>query len=390
MNHVNASRIAVKGSILPDVSRPRGLPGEQTAPASGQGDYHQRGRRERATRWRILAESFLGVTLLYTAQWLQPHGGAPFAGPQGVAAWLAAMCGALGVWLVPGVWFSALLIRTGTGPVAQLATRVGVLLAWYAVVGVVVHHSAQGADPTPGNILGVTTASTAATCLGVALGLLPRPLDRRRRILLAAAAGGICAQAVIWFAMGYWTYQINYQHIRRLDWLIVLACALLAALGQASRPALPVRHAARLRGAIVAWAAIMTTAAVTAAVTAILPTTQRLPSEVAAEQVPAPAGADIALALAGIGPHGPEALRGVSFATADDLGRPVPAHFHITGELGANDRGSLLVVLDPAARPALCGPAGPAGQAKPVKVTLRDLRSGMSTQAALPAGWCAG
>ncbi len=390
MNHVNAIRIAVKGSILSDVSRPHVLSREQTAPASGQGDNHQKGQRERAMRWRILAESLLGVTLLYTAQWLQPPGGAPFAGPHGSAAWLAALCGALGMWLVPGVWLSALLIRTGTGPVAQLATRVGALLAWYAVVGVVVHHVAQGADPTAGNIIGVTTASTAATCLGVALGLLPRPLDRRRRILAAAAAGSICAQAVIWFAMGYWTYQINYQHIRRLDWLIVLVCALLAALGQASRPALPVRNAARLRGAIVAWAAIMTTAAVIAAVTAILPTTQRLPSEVAAEQVPAPAGADVALALAGIGPHGPEALRGVSFVTADDLGRPVPARFRITDERGAKDRASLLVVLDPAARSTLCGPTGPAGQANPVKVTLRDERSGMSTQAALPAGWCAG
>ncbi|MGH3695531.1 MAG: hypothetical protein ACRDRX_16350 [Pseudonocardiaceae bacterium] len=372
------------------MSRPGVLPGERTDVKTGPDDYHQKAPRERTTRWRILAESFLGVTLLITAQRWQPPGGEPFAGPHGAAAWLAAVCGILGVWFVPGGWFSALVMRTGTGPIARLATRVGALLAWYAVVGVVVHYLAQGADPTAWSIIGVTSASTAAICLGVALGLLPRPVDPRMRILVFAAAGGICAQVVIWLAMEYWTYQINYQHIRRLDWLIVVVCALLAALGGASRPTLPVRGAARLRGAIVGWFAITMTAAVTVVAAAIWPTTQLLPSEIAAEQVSAPAGADVALALAGIGPHGSAALRGVAFATVDERGRPVPARFRVTDERGTTDRTTLLVVLDPTARSALCGPTSVVEQADPVKVTLRELRSGTSTQAVLPAGWCAG
>lgn len=340
-------------------------------------------------RLRVLAGSFLGVALLVVAQWLQPHGGAPFTGPHGWAAWLAAGCGTVGIWLVPGVWLTAVIMRTGTGPLAGLATRIGVLLGWYALVGVVVHDSAQGARPTPGGIIGVTAAATAATCIGVALGFLPRPTDRWARILVSAAAGGICAQLVIWLAMRYWTYQVNYQHIRRLDWLIVLVCALFAALGQAGRPTLPAWDVARVRRALAALTAMTATAAVTVATATAWPTTQHLPPEVAAEQVPAPAGADIALALAGIGPQGSAALRGVSFAALDDLGRPAPAHFRITKQGGMTGPTTLLlVVLDPVDRPTLCAAPGPSGQAFAVKVTVREQRSGMFTQAVLPAGWC--
>jgi hypothetical protein len=355
-------------------------------------------RQERAARVRVVAGSLLGVALLFAAQRWQPHGGAPFIGPHGWAAWWAAVCGVLGVWLVPGAWLSAIMIRTGTGPLAWLATRIGGLLAWYALVGVVVHDSAQGARPTAGAVIGVSAAATVATCLGVALGLLPRPVDRRARVLASVAAGGLCAQAVIWLAMRYWTYQVNYQQIRRLDWLIVLVCAVLTALGQASPPTtLPTRDAVRIRYVLAGLAAMMAVTASTVGAAVSWPTIQHLPSEVAAGQVPAPAGADIALAVTGIGPRGATVLRGVSFTALDDLGRPIPARFHITNHImnhitnhgGARIPSALVsVVLDPLDRPALCGPTGPSGPMLPIKVTIRDQNSGTSTQAVLPPGWC--
>lgn len=389
MTYINALRTALIDSTTSGISRLRVPLREHVAAHPGGDDSHQEPRQQRAARLRVLAGSFLGVALLFVAQWLQPQGGAPFAGPHGWAAWLAALCGTVGIWLVPGVWLSAVMMRTGTGPVAGLTTRIGVLLGWYALVGIVVNYAAQGAKPTAWTIVGVTAAASAATCVGVALGMLPRPIDRRARIFVSGVAGGICAQVVIWLAMRYWTYQVNYEPIRRLDWLIVLVCALLAALGQASRPILPVRDVVSIRLLLAALAAITVTAVVTVATAVTWSTTQHLPSEVAAEQVSAPAGADIALALTGIGPNGSEVLRGVSFAAFDDLGRPVPAHFRITQEGGAKDRTTLLVVLDPAGGPALCGPTSTSGQTPlPVKVTVRDQTSGMFMQAVLPARWC--
>ncbi len=348
-------------------------------------------RQQRTARLRVLAGSFLGVTLLFASQRWQPPGGAPFTGPHGWAGWLAAGCGTAGTWLVPGGWLSAVMTRTGTGPLAWLATRIGVLLAWYALVGIVVHYSAQGARPTVWNIIGVTAGATAATSIGVTLGILSRPVDRRARILVSAAAGGSCAQIVIWLAERYWTYQVNYQHIRQLDWLIVLACALLAALGQVNRPTPPVYDAAGVRHVLLALAAMTTTAAVTVAGAVAWPTTQHLPSEVAVEQVPAPAGTDIALALAGIGPQGSSVLRGVSFAAFDDLSAPVTARFRITRQNGVTSPTALvLVILDPAGRPVLCGPTSPSRRTLParVKVTVREQRSGTFTQAVLPVRWC--
>ena len=86
---------------------------------------------------------------------------------------------------MPGLWLSAVMMRTGVGPAAWLATRIGTTLAWYALVGPVIHASAQGARVTTGGIVGATVAATAAVCLGVALGLLRRPADPWLRLLVA-------------------------------------------------------------------------------------------------------------------------------------------------------------------------------------------------------------
>ena len=53
-------------------------------------------------------------------------------------------------------------------------------------------------------------------------------------------------------SMRVWTYDMNYAHIRRLDWLIVLGCVLLVTLGTLSRPKLPpVRTARNMRTILV-------------------------------------------------------------------------------------------------------------------------------------------
>ena len=104
--------------------------------------------RDRGARLRLLAASALGVGCLFLAQGLQPGGGSPFAAVSGPVAWTAVICGAAGIWLVPGLWMSAIMASTGLGPAAWLATRIGTTLAWYALAGPVIHASAQGARVT--------------------------------------------------------------------------------------------------------------------------------------------------------------------------------------------------------------------------------------------------
>ena len=143
-------------------------------------------------------------------------------------------------------------------------------------------------------------------CLGVVVGLISRPANPALRFLLAALAGGICAQTVIWLSMRLFTDGVNYEHIRRLDWLIVLACALLTAIGAHTRPDLPVvRTAPRIRTILVFLAVVAVTAVALVATGSRWSPAQRMPSAIGVEQVPAPPRADVALALTAIGPEGP-------------------------------------------------------------------------------------
>src|SRR5690242_13195385 len=116
----------------------------------------------RHARIRLLAGTSVGVMLLIVAQALQPHGGSPFAAPPDWAAWAAAACGVVGVWLVPGLWLSALITGPETGLAAWLATRIGTTLAWYVLVGPLVHDLGEGARVTNGVVFGMTMAATAA------------------------------------------------------------------------------------------------------------------------------------------------------------------------------------------------------------------------------------
>jgi hypothetical protein len=300
------------------------------------------------------------------------------------------IAGIVGIWLVPGLWLSALMMRTGIGPVARLATRIGTTLAWYALVGPVIHVSAQGALVTPGGIVGATVAATAAVCLGVVIGLIRRPANPTLRVLMAALAGGICAQTVISLSMRLFTHGVNYEHIRRLDWLIVLACALLTAIGAHSRPDLPlVRTAGHIRAVLISLAVVAVTAVALLATGSKWSPAQRMPSAFGAEQVAEPPGADVAFALTAIGPEGPALIQRAVFTVSDDTGRPVPISTRLVGD-GTADPATLLVVLDPSSRPELCERTlGGSLQGRPIKLSVRDQASGVLVQAVIPAGWCA-
>jgi hypothetical protein len=320
---------------------------------------------------------------------LQPGEGSPFAAPSGAAALIGLLAGIAGIWLVPGLWLSAVMMRTGVGPVARLATRIGTTLAWYALVGPVVHLSADGALVTSGGIVGVTVAATAAVCLGVALGLVRRPADPRLRVLVAALAGAICAQTVIWLSMLFFTDGVNYEQIRRLDWLILLACALLTAIGAHSRPDLPVVRTVRhIRTVLISLAVVAVTALALLATGSMWSPAQRMPSAIGVEQVAAPSGSDVAFALTTMGPDGPALIQRAVFTASDDTGRPVAVSTRLLLS-GTADPVTLLVVLDPVSRPQLCERTVDATeQGWPVKLTVRDQASGMLVQAVIPAGWC--
>ena len=359
---------------------------------TGSGDGEM--PRDRTARLRVLAGSAIGVVCLFVANGLAPEQGSLFAVPSSAVGWLAIICGIVGAWLVPGLWLSAVMMRFGVGQAAWLGTRIATTLAWYALVGPVIHRSAQGASVTTVGVLTVTTAATAAVSLGLALGLLPRPRGRWPRILVAAFVGGACTQMAIWASSLKWSDDRAYSHLR-LDSLIVLGCALLVAVGALSRPKLPPILTQRdIRTPVIALAVIAVTATVLLVIGARWSPAQQMPSAFSAQQVTAPAGADIAFALTAIGPQGSELIRRANFTVSDDTGRPVSVVTQVEPASGTADQVvTLLVVLERTSQPMLCGEgrmekAIQAGT--PLKITMRDQVSGLLTQADVPIGWCAG
>jgi hypothetical protein len=295
-------------------------------------------------------------------------------------------CGVIGIWMVPGVWLSAVIMRVGAGPVAWLATRIATTLAWYALVGPVIHKLGRGAQVTTGGVLTATAAATAAVSLGVGIGLLRRPARPCLRIPAAALIGAGCTQAAISVVMRVWPHGINYEHVRRLDWLIVVSCALVVCIGAISRPKLPPMTTARNFCKLsVALAVIVVTAAVLIATAAKWSPNQRMPSAFGAEQVTAPAGTDVAIALTVIGPDGPRVIEHAQFAAFDDTGHPVPVDTRLVSADDAAGGATLLLRLNRSSQALLCQGAGPD---MPVKLTLRDKASGVLVQAVMPDGWC--
>jgi hypothetical protein len=370
--------------------RPRGDRHRHRRPARWQTISNREISLNRRARLRLLAGSLIGAGCLVLAYRLQPGEASPFAAPSGAVAWIALIAGIAGIWLVPGLWMSAVVMRTGVGPAARVATRIGATLTWYALIGPVLHLSADKALVTAGGIVGATVAATAAVCLGIALGLVRRPADPRLRFLLAGLVGALCAQTVIWLSMRLFTDGVNYEQIRRLDWLIVLSCGLLTAIGAHSRPDLPlVRTARHIRAVLISLAVVAVTAVALFAVGSRWSPAQRMPSAFSAEQVAAPSGFDVAFALTAIGPDGPALIQRAVFTASDDIGRPVAVSTRLLNG-GTADPATLLVVLDPGSRPQLCDRSVDAmEQGWPVKLTVRDEASGVLIQAVIPAGWCA-
>lgn len=383
-----------------DVGVTEQVNGTPVTPPGGRHRFHLRlGSerelpRDRTARLRVLAGSAIGVGCLFVAYWLAPEQGSLLAAPPGAVGWVAMLCGIAGVWLVPGLWLSAVMMRIGAGPMAWLGTRIATTLGWYALVAPVIYQLGQGPRITTLGIFMVTTAATAAVSLGVALGLSPRPAGHLQRILLAAVIGAVSAQVVIWASKLVWTDDESYVFELSYDSLIVLGCALLVVIGALSRPKLPpVLTPRNMRTPLIAFAVVAITAAALLAVGARWSPAQQMPSAYSAEQIPAPAGADLAFALTALGPDGSELIRRADFTISDETGRRVPLQTRLEQADGSADRATLLVVLPPGSQPELCGQerldrAFQTGA--PVKLTMRDQSSGLILQAVIPVGWCAG
>jgi hypothetical protein len=176
-----------------------------------------------------------------------------------------------------------------------------------------------------------------------------------------------------------------------LDILIVLSSALLVVVGMLTRPHLPPAPTARnVRTPLIAMAVIAITAVALLAIGAKWSPAQRMPSAFSAEQIPAPAGADLAFELTAIGPDGSAFVREVDFTTSDDTGRPVPVDTQLVMSDDTADRATLLVVLPRSSQPELCEQMARALKTgAPVKLTMRDQTSGLLLQGVVPIGWCA-
>ena len=263
--------------------------------------------RDRSARLRVLAGSVIGVGCLFVAYWLAPEQGSLFAAPSGAVGWIAMICGIAGVWLVPGLWLSAVMMRFAAGPAAWLGTRISTTFTWYcwSVPLSAIWRSGLGHHPWhPRNDDGGDSRSIARRC---ARAVEP-DCGSRAWIVVAAVIGGGCAQGVILASRLVWSGEdMTYSHDLGLDILIVVGSALLVAAGIVGSPKLPpVLTARNIRTPLVALAVIAITAAALLVMGARWSPAQRMPSAFSAEQIPAPAGADLAFALTAIGPDGSE------------------------------------------------------------------------------------
>jgi len=166
---------------------------------------------------------------------------------------------------------------------------------------------------------------------------------------------------------------------------------LLTTVGMHARPALPsMRRARYSRSILVSLAVIVITVLALLGIVGRWSPEQRMPSAFGAEQVAAPAGADLAFALTAIGPEGSRLIQRADFIASDDTGRPVPVLTHLVVGDGAARPATLVVALNPASWPVLCRrTVGTSGQDSPVKLTIRDQISGVLVQGVIPSAWCA-
>jgi hypothetical protein len=350
--------------------------------------------RDRNARLRVLAASAIGVGCLFLAYWLAPAQGSLFVAPSGGTAWIAMILGVVGAWLVPGFWLSAVMMRFAGGSAAWLGARLATMVAWYALLGPVFHHASRGATVTTLGLLTVTAAATGAACVGVALGLSPRPAGLWQRILMAVVIGGGAAQVALWLSTLGSKDDEAYSYGVGLDLLIVGCCALLVVVGMLSRPKPPAPLTARnVRTPLVALAVIAVSAAALLTVGAKWSPAQQMPSAMSGEQIPAPVDADLAFALTAIGPTGSEFIQHADFTIYDEAGQQISVQTRLQPVAGDPARAELLVMLPRSSQPELCGKERMERAVEtgaPIKVTARDKASGLVLQAVIPVAWCAG
>lgn len=335
-------------------------------------------------RLRLLVWSLIGIACLLVAHRMQPDHRLLFAAPAGFVSWAALCFGVVGLWLVPGLWLSALVARTGAGLPAWLGTRIATTLVWYAALGPVIHRSAEGARVTTGGLLIGTIGATGAVLLGVALGMAVRPARLWLRVLIPALVGVVGTRATIWVWTRVQTFGMNYEHIERLDWVIAAAGGVLVTVGMLSRPRLPAAATKRLVAQILAAVAVVAVTFGTIQLTsAIWSPAQQMPSVISVQQTTSPPGADVAFALTALGPEGAGLFERADFIVNDDANNPVPATTNIEESHDAPNKATLLVVLAPDARTMLCG------SIQAAKLTVRDVSSGAQVQAFVPDDWCA-
>lgn len=355
--------------------RVRRKPGIPASPAADES-------ADRVARLRLLSTLAVGVVCLIGAHWLRSKP-AVFDLPSGVHQWIGMFLGIVGVWLIPGVWLTAIFMRIGAGPVAWAATRIGTTLCWYALWGPVIHYFGRGALVTTGGILIATLTATAAVALGVALGLLRLPTRLWQRALLAAAIGGACTQVAITVSMRMWNHDMNYSHIRRLDWLIVLGCVLLVTAATLCSPDLPKRRTLQNSRSILAAAAVAAASVAALVVTNIFwSPAQQMPSSFSVEQIAATGDADLAFDLAPIGPDGRQLLDQAEFTATDESGRAVPVLTKLVPSRNSATNSTLLVTLRAGTQSVACRVG------RSAKLTLHDLVTGVRIQALLPDSWC--
>lgn len=355
---------------------------------------------ERSTpvRLRLLIWSALGVACLGSAHALLPERHALYGLPSNGLGWAVLFLGVAGIWLVPGLWLSAVVARTGAGLAAWLGTRIATTLLWYALAGPIIHRLGDNARVTTNGILIATVAATSAVGLGVALGMCPRPSRRWLRFVAALVVGAVAAQSAIWASARVWDQQLDFSHIWRLNWQIVGACALLTAFGAMNRPNLPPAPTARrLRPFLIAFGVLAAAVALFVGTSIKWSPAQRMPSAVGIVQVPAPPSSDAAFGLTPMGPDGASILQRVDFSVTDDTGRALPATTFLQRAEGEDYQTVLVVSLQPESRQLLCKTSG-VGRAMvdtananvhlPVKINVRDRTTGLHTQGVLTGDWC--
>jgi hypothetical protein len=339
-------------------------------------------RISRAPRLRLLAWTLVGVTCLWIARGVAPRTPSLMVLPSSPAHWAAIALGLAGMWLAPGMWISALWIRSGANLAAWWSARLASTLVWYALVGPAIHYLGRGAWVTTTGILLATTVSSLAVAAGTALGALTIPRVRWQRLVVAALFGGIAVQVGVTLAMRWWSGDMNYSHIRRFDWLIVVAAVVLALGGTVNRPALPsVVRARHARSLLSLLALVVATIVAVVLVNVRWSPAQQMPSAFGMQPIAAPAGSDAAFDLSAIGPDGPSLIREARFSVTTGEGVPVPAATRVS-EVTAG-RATLLVTIPPEARVSVCRSDGS------TRLIVRDARTLVHMQAVLGSGWCA-